>query len=227
MIGSVKFGKVHGVQSKIRGCKALNNTRIAIKGGAHFSHIIGQPWMDLRSFMVEWGLKRKPVEPEGLGYRLLVDFSGFVSKDPNIQINLLDADPSYFKDYKLTVNSFLVHDSGNILFHVANRNAEKDTIEHPSTSDDFFVFTDHYPEQVIHSLIVAKKPISCPTALPKDQWNKLGNVINEELLFLGKHTAINKFGYRIEINNGYYAQSVAQMHAHIRSMDASLEVISK
>ena len=221
---AVQLGHLSGtvVQTPV---KLRNYQKITIKGGGNYAHIAGTPWMDLQAYMIQWAAGRQVTEPSNLGFKLLIDFSGtrLSGEHRFVEINLLDGSQALFpKDYDLTPASFQAHDSGNVLYHIANKLTSKwpwiEKIEpHSSSNGDFFVFTDGNPLQVIHSLIVAKGKYTCAATLPATLWQSFGQVIETELKILGSITAIDKCGYRLEINNGCYAQGVAQMHGHIKA----------
>ena len=230
MVAEINFGGIRGTMEKVEGHRAANYKRIALPGMGTFSELAGQPWMDLHAHMVQWAANRAIVEPEGLGFRFIIDFSGTKLPDKSVQVHLLDANPASFDNYSLTPASFSAHDPGNVLYHIANRIAEKykfvvNIAGHSSSNEDFFVFTDGNPSQVVHSLIVAKGPYTCVSAMPSNQWRALGRVISEELKMLSEGTAIEKLGYRLEINNGWFAQAVAQMHAHLKAGNLAAEPI--
>jgi len=230
----VYFGNVTGTARQIQGHRSKNYQQITIRGGGTFSQIAGNPWMEIQAYMLQWAGNRTPIEPAGLGFRLLIDFSGLKPslEKRTIQVHLLDADPASFpQNYALTPESFLGHDPKNVLFNIATRNHSifpwvMNIQGHPSSSEDFFVFTDGNPLQVVHSLIVSTGPYTCAAQLPLRQWDYLGRTIEREIALLGTITAIDKSEFRIEINHGFFAQGVDQMHAHIKAGNLAAEPIT-
>lgn len=120
--------------------------------------------------------------------------------------------PPFPESSPLAGDDFNGHDGSNVLYRKANNGQG----HRPSSTANFAVFPDKYPQAPVHNLIVSKGEHTSIEDFDESLWEELRQVLVREIANLTEEGRdITKTGYRIVINTGPGLQTVPQMHCHI------------